>query len=116
MGINLKKVLSEDQEQLSVNRSAKAIKALICMAVIIFIMIVLLIIAGNSTDKEQVRRDKIIQDMKVLQSVIKVKSNAHNSNPTAEPLIGESLSEKPMTISSWKLLKTFTPLFHEFFA
>ena len=100
MGINLKKVLNEDQERLSVNRNASAIKLLIRMAIFVFMVIVVLLIIANWKDKDLERREKIIQDMKVVQSLIKNKASAHNANPLREPLIGTDLSEKPIVIST----------------
>ena len=88
MGINLKNIFKENEEELVINRSNKAIKALIFMAIAVVAVIIIAVIIKFSGDKDALRREQIIQDIKVIKSAVENKSNEYRANPTSVSLIG----------------------------
>ena len=100
MGINLKNVFNENEDELVVNRSRNAIKTLIIMSAVVAVVIVIAVIVKYSGDKDAVRRNKIIQDIKVLESAVENKSNEYRINPTSTELVGLSLEDSPYSITT----------------
>lgn len=98
MGINLKNVFTENEEELVVNRSKNAIKTLIFMAIGVSVVIVIAVIANNWVDKDAVRREKIIHDIKVVATAVENRSKDYKTN-SAE-LVGMSLKDTPYTIEA----------------
>lgn len=99
MGFNLKNVFKENEEELVINRSNKAIRTLIFMAVVVVAFIVIAVIAKFSGDKDELRRVKITQDVKVIRSAIENKANEYSTNPSNVTLIGTSLAENPVVLN-----------------
>lgn len=100
MGINLKNVFNENEDELVVNRSRNAIKTLIIMSAVVAVVIVIAVIVKYSGDKDAVRRNKIIQDIKVLESAVENKSNEYRINSTSTELVGLSLEDSPYSITT----------------
>lgn len=100
MGINLKNIFNENGDELVVNRSRNAIKTLIIMSVVVAVVIVVAVIVKYSGDKDAIRREKIIQDIKVLESAVENRSNEYRINPTSTELIGLSLQDSPYAITT----------------
>ena len=113
MGINLKKVLNEDQERLSVNRNASAIKMLIHMAILVFVVIIILVVVANWKDKDKERRDKIIQDMKIIHEIVKNRASEHAANPVGVKLIGFDLSSSGEQISTNGVIEEYRYGYYE---
>lgn len=99
MGFNLKNVFKENEEELVINRSNKAIKALIFMAAAVVCIIVIAVIIKFSGDKDGVRRNNIIHDIKSVQDAVKLKANDYRTNQTTTSLIGTSLENNPVVLS-----------------
>lgn len=100
MGINLKDIFTENEEELVVNRSKNAIRTLLIMSIVIALVIVVAVIIKNSEDKDAVRRNKIIQDIKVLASAVENKANEYKVDPSSNELIGLSLVDSPYQITT----------------
>ncbi len=99
MGINLKNVFNDNEDELVVNRSKNAIRTLIFMSIAVVFVIIIAIIIKFSEDKDAVRRDKIIKDTKAVQNAVMALSTKHISDPSSVELIGTSLVNNPISIN-----------------
>lgn len=99
MGINLRNIFKENEEELVVNRSNKAIRILIFMAIAVVAVIFISIIIKFSGDKDAQRRTMLIQDIKVVRSAVENRANEYRANPTTVSLIGTSLADTPQQIT-----------------
>ena len=101
MGVSLKKIFNDEGDDLAMNRSANAIKALIYLAGIVFVFLIAAVVIKMFHDQDAMRRKDIIQDMKIIQQNIQVYANKNKTNPQTYPLLGDDLSQRdPIVIST----------------
>lgn len=100
MGLGLKNIFNDNEEELVVNKSKKAIRTLIYMAVAVtlFLVVILILDSTGVLRKDKVRKENIIHDIKVVQEAVKLKANEHRVNPTLVELIGETLDDSGLTL------------------
>lgn len=99
MGVSFKKIFSENEEELVVNRSRNAIKALIYMAIAVVCIIVIAVVIKYSGDKDAIRRDKIIQDIQAVKTAVENRAKDYKISPTTAELVGTSLKENPIVLT-----------------
>lgn len=97
MGVSFKKIFKENEDELVVNRSNKAIRVLIFMAIGVVLFIIAALILKFSGDKDAERRTSIIQDIKVVKSAVENIANDHRIN--GAELKGSDLTDSPIAIT-----------------
>lgn len=100
MGVSLKNIFNENEDELVVNKSNKAIRILIYMAIAIvfFIIVAVILKATGFLERDATRRKNVIHDIKVIQEAVQLKANEYMLNPSSVTLIGESLENNPLTL------------------
>lgn len=100
MGLGLKNIFNDNGEELVVNKSKKAIRTLIYMAIAVtlFLVVILILDSTGVLRKDKTRRENIIHDIKAVQDAVKLKANEYSINPTSVALIGENLENSALTI------------------
>lgn len=99
MGISLKNIFNENEDELVVNRSKNAIRVLVMMAAMVVVVIIIALFFKFSGDKDAERRNKIIQDIKIVQSAVENKANEYRVNQASVNLVGTSLTDAPITLT-----------------
>lgn len=101
MGINLKDIFNENQDELVINRSRNAIKLLIIMAAVVVVVIIIAAIYKSIWGDKNAAlvRHQLTQDAKVVQSAVENLANDYRINPKDVELIGTSLKDTPVRIN-----------------
>ena len=98
MGLGMKNIFTDNEEELVTNKSKKAIRTLIYMAVAVIFFIIIAVIIKFSGDKDAIRREKIIQDIKVVRTAVENKAKEYMLNPSSVTLIGSNLESNPLSL------------------
>lgn len=101
MGISLKNIFNENEDELVVNRSRNAIKVLMLMAAVVAVVLIIASVAKGiyEANNQELRRSQLIQDAKVLQSAVQNLANEYRANPASVQLVGMSLEDNPVVIN-----------------
>ena len=106
MGVSLKGFNNENEDKVTSekfmsDKSKKAIKILILMAIaVVFFILVAQVLKNSSLSEEsEFKRKQIIQDAKVVRTAVENKANEYRADPTNVELIGASLEENPVVLN-----------------
>ncbi len=93
MGVSLKDIFQKDEERLLENKRKTAIKSMIAVCIVAFVMIIGAIVIKYWGDVDEQRRIAITRDMQNIKTAVVARNEMHISNPSIE-LPGNSLENE----------------------
>lgn len=93
MGVSLKDIFKNDEERLLEDKRKKAIRSMVIICVLAFIMLVALLCIKYWGDIDEQRRIALTRDMQNIKTAVLARNEMHISNPTLE-YPGSSLEEE----------------------